>query len=88
MRVQTFEWDEQNINPIARHGVNPEEVEEACYNRSYILKGKEGLYLIYGRTFDGRYLLIVTRYRGRELIRTITARDMTDAEKKLYQKRR
>ena len=87
MRIKVFEWDEQNIDHIARHGVNPEEVEEACYNALLILR-KGGLYLIYGQTYDGRYLLAVCRYRGRGIIRTVTARDMTDNEKKLSQKRR
>ena len=87
-RIAGFEWDEENIEHIGRHGVHPEEVEEACYNRPYILKGRGRSYLIFGRTNDGRYLLTVLRYRGKGMARTITARDMTEAEKKLYQKRR
>ena len=88
MRISDFEWDEQNIEHISRHGVSPEEVEEACYDKPYILKGRQGSYLIYSQSDDGRYLLIVARYRGNGLIRTITARDMTDTEKKLCKERR
>ena len=88
MRITHFEWDAGNIAHLGQHGVNPEEAEEACHNRPYVLKGKEGLYLIYSQTDDGRYLLVVARYRGRGIIRTITARNMTEREKRLCQERR
>jgi uncharacterized protein len=88
LRITDFEWDEENIDHIGRHGVSPEEVEEACYERPFVLKGREGLYLVYSQTMDGRYLLVVTRYRGNGKIRVITARDMTDAEKRLCRERR
>ena len=83
MRIKAYEWDEHNIEHIARHGVNPEEVEEACHNRPYVLAGRESRYLIYGQTDDGRYILTVGVYRGKGVMRVITARDMTEAEKKI-----
>ena len=88
MRIRIFEWDIRTIDHITRHGVSPEEVEEACYYRPFVLKGRGGLYLIYGRSRDGRYLFIVARYQGSGVIRIVTARDMTEAEKKLCQRRR
>lgn len=88
MRIRAFEWGEAIVTHIVRHGVNPEEVEEACANRPYVLKGRGGRYLAYSQTSDGRYLFVVLRYRGRGLIRVVTARDMTDAEKSFCQKRR
>ena len=88
MRIQDFEWDEENIEHIADHGVSPEEVEEACYNKPYVLKGRRGAYLIYSQTSDGRYLLTVGRYKGQGIIRVITARDMSDAERRLCRERR
>lgn len=88
MRITDYEWDEDNTGHIARHGVSPEEVEEACHNRPYVLKGREGAYLIYSQTDDGRYLLVVGRYKGSGVIRVITARDMTNAERRLCRERR
>ncbi len=87
MRIRGFDWDERNIDHMARHGVNPEEAEEACYNHPLILKTREPHYLIYGRTDDGRYLLVVGAYLGKGIIRIITARDMAETERKLYQRR-
>ena len=88
MKISAFDWDEQNIDHIARHGVNPEEVEETCYNRPLILKGKQLRYLVYGQTDDGRYLLVVSAYLGKGIFRILTARDMAEAERRLYQRRR
>ena len=86
-RVAAFEWAESNIDHLGRHGVHPEEAEEACYRKPFILKGKGRLYLIYGRTRDGRHLLVVLRYLGKGLGRVITARDMTEPERRLYERR-
>ena len=33
--MREFEWDEHNVGHVARHGVTPEEVEEA-FERSYV----------------------------------------------------
>ncbi len=83
MRINSFEWNEKNIGHIAEHGVTPEEVEEACNNRPFILKGRGGLYLVYSQTDSGRFLLSVIRYKGRGTVQVITARDMTEREKGL-----
>ena len=88
MQISEFIWDEENLNHVAQHGVHPEEVEEACWNQPFILKGRNGSYLIFSQTNDGRYLLVVARYMSKELIRTITARDMTNRERKFCQSKR
>lgn len=88
MKISSFEWDERNIGHIAKHDVTPEEVEEACDNRPFILKGREGRYLIYSQTDAGRFLLVVIGYLGNGIVRIITARDMTEPERKLCRNRR
>ena len=88
MRFSAFEWDERNIAHIARHNVAPEEVEEACDNNPYILKGRGGTYLTYSQTDNGRFLLVIAKYKGKETVRIITARDMTERERKLCKDRR
>ena len=32
MRIDELLWDDWNIEHIAGHGVEPDEVEEACYD--------------------------------------------------------
>ncbi|MBI4309231.1 MAG: BrnT family toxin [Candidatus Omnitrophica bacterium] len=84
MTIQQFEWNEWNIEHIDRHNVTPQEVEEACFNQSVCRKTREGLFLIYGQTDSGRYLLTVIRLKNRSTAYTITSRPMTEKEKHFY----
>lgn len=88
MRFQAFDWDQQNIDHVARHGVEPGEVEAACRGAALVLRGREARYLAYGQTAAGRYLLIVFRVLDQGRIRIITARDMTERERRMYRERR
>ena len=40
MRIDEFIWPEERIEHIARHGVTPEEVEEACFGKSLVRRTK------------------------------------------------
>lgn len=68
----------------SKHGVSPEEAEEVFFNTPYIvLRAEEGKYKWLGRSDNGRYLLVVLVREG-TLIKVITARDMTPAERRHY----
>ena len=84
MAIKEFEWDEWNIQHIDHHKVTPQEVEEACFNQSICRKTRDGLFLIYGQTDNGRYLLTVLRFKNRSVAYTITSRSMTEKEKHSY----
>ena len=86
MRINEFQWDNWNIEHIAKHAVNSQEVEEACYRKPLIKKSKDGLYIVYGQTHAGRYLFIVIKYNPQGLVYTITAREMTQSERRLFHK--
>ncbi len=86
MNFKAFDWDEANIEHIAKHNVSTDEVEEACVNKPHTRKTGAGRYLIYGITDDGRLLFIVGANKGRGIFRTITARDMTAREKSLFKR--
>jgi hypothetical protein len=78
-------WTEDSEAHIARHGVRPSEVEQALYSRPRLTTaGREGTTLILGTTNDGRHLLVVVAEAadGRDFV--VTARDMTDNEKRLF----
>ena len=51
------------------------------------MRGKENRYLAYGKTNAGRFLLVVLIIANRKT-RIITARDMTDREKKFYRRKK
>jgi uncharacterized DUF497 family protein len=86
--IQGFIWDDENLAHIARHAVSADEVEEALVGEPLVLRGPDGRYLAYGRAEHGRWVFVVyvTRPRGR--VRVLTARDMTERERQLYQRKR
>jgi len=82
--VKDSQW---SVDHVARHGVTLDEVREAVLERPYWqAEGREGSMLIYGRTYAGRYLLVVARPDHDEAF-IITARDMTSSEKKTFQRK-
>jgi uncharacterized DUF497 family protein len=81
-----FDWDDANISHIARHGVTPEEVEQAFANDSIVVlatrRSGEERVLCAGLTDAGRPLQFVyTMRRGK--IRVVTAHT---AHKKIREK--
>jgi uncharacterized DUF497 family protein len=88
MKAATFQWDEENVEHIARHRVEPFEAEEVLDDDPLILKTSDDRYLAYGQTDAGRYLLVVFVWKSRHTIRVITARDLTRAEKSRLRRRR
>jgi uncharacterized DUF497 family protein len=88
MRRARFEWDQQNLAHLARHSVDWDEAEAVVANDPLVLRTSDGKYLAYGQTDEGRYPLVVFIRKLGPLIRVITARDLTDREKKRYRRRR
>ncbi len=73
---------------IARHGVDPSEAEAVCRSqRAVVIRGRQGRYLIYGQTGAGRYVLVVLRNIGGGVGRIITARNLTESERRFYHRR-
>lgn len=87
-RIRGFLWDDDNVAHIARHGVDPEDVEDALTGNPLVFRGPDGRYLAYGKTTTGRLLFVVYAPRRGGRIRVLTARNMTDREKRLYRSRR
>jgi len=88
MRRARFEWDQQNLAHLTRHSVDWDEAEAVVANDPLVLRTSDGKYLAYGQTDEGRYLLVVFIRKPGPLIRVITARDLTDREKKRSRRRR
>jgi uncharacterized protein len=85
-----FEWDDDNISHIARHGVRPEEAEEAFLDRHARPIPAESTpterrFGRLGATEDGRILILYfTRRRG--AIRIFNARSADLAERRRYRR--
>ncbi len=89
MEISEFEWDDNNIEHIARHQVSPDEVEDVAFDdEPWIRRGKKETRYMLGFTIGGRYLFVVYVLKGKGIARVITAMDMDDKTRKLYNKRR
>ena len=89
--VDEFQWDDANVEHIARHGVTPEEAEEAYLdeNRRYLSIPRtftEMRRALLGKTEDGRMLFLVYTLRL-GYVRILSTRDATSPEKHQYRKK-
>ncbi|MCI2437242.1 BrnT family toxin [Candidatus Acetothermia bacterium] len=84
--VTSLAWDDENVEHIARHRVSPAEVEQVCFAAEKVVLRAEraGRYVILGRTEAGRYLTVVVTTPRQGRVRVITARDMSDRERRRY----
>jgi len=90
LKIEKISWDQETVDHISNHLVSAEEVEEVLFNDEDIplmMRGKEGTYLTYGKTHGGRLLFIIwaSKYKKTKII---TARDMTEKEKRFYRRRK
>jgi hypothetical protein len=76
MAIPYFDWDEQNVQHLARHQISPAEAEQVVLNRpvdleSELRNGEDRVPHI-GETDAGRILIVVTTMRGKK-VRVVTA---------------
>ncbi|WP_399538547.1 BrnT family toxin [uncultured Paenibacillus sp.] len=82
-------WDDYNIDHIGRHGVDPDEAEEAFWDEDRLpFDAHSGHRGIIGATDAGRRLVVIFVKKDGARIRVITARNATEDEKRVYNKRR
>lgn len=89
-KLSEFEWDKGNIDKnLKEHGVTDQEAEEVFNNDpKLILEDEkhslaEKRYMLWGITSTGRKLTVVFTLRGAK-IRVISARDMSQEERRSY----
>ena len=90
VRIYELIWPQDKIEHIAQHGVTPDEVIEVCLGNSFVQRtksqGENPVYYFLGQTEEGRYLFcVIIRFPdGRGF--PVTARPMTNKEKRRYRK--
>lgn len=87
-----FEWDEHNIDHIARHDVEPWEAEEAVADFGRVpipARGRSRAGAICMTEVGRTLVVIVERVERAEgpMRRVVTARDATNNEKGIYRRR-
>lgn len=88
MHYDRFEWDQQNRPKVERHGVEPSETEQVLRGEPEVRRTRKGYRLAWGQTGSGRYLAVVFVLKPGPVVRVITAREMTEREKKCCRRRR
>jgi len=95
VNLYTVIWKEQFVEKMeGKHGVAVREVEEILFSNPHVrlfekghIKG-ENLYAAYGQTRAGRYLIVFFVLKNRTSALPISARDMTQSERKYYEKQK
>jgi len=88
LRIESLEIDEHILDKVeSKHSVSLEEAEQACLSeKRHVRISREGLYKLFSQTDAGRYLLVVLVNLGGGNWKIVTAREMTDNERRLYSK--
>ncbi len=95
MRIYEIIWKNNFVEKLERkHSITTDEVEQLIFTNPHIRhveKGKikgEDLYVAYGQTEMGRYLVVFFVYKRNKAALPISARDMTMSERKYYGKQK
>jgi uncharacterized DUF497 family protein len=93
MQLHEVIWKDRFVDKIeVKHGVRTDEVEDVLFGRPHVRRAQGGhvkgedLYTAYGRTAGGRYLIIFFIRKEQAAALPISARDMTDSERKYYER--
>lgn len=88
MRIYELVIDPEREEHLARHNVTPEEAEEVAFGRHATYRTRQDRFGLVGQTDAGRYLTVIVASRGEGVYGLVTARDASQPERRLYQKRR
>ena len=88
MKIYEIIWPPERIAHIACHAVTPEDFEDVCFGDSLVLRaqaeGVNPVYYVLGQTFGGQYLFCVVIQFPNGKGYPVTARPMTDKEKRRF----
>lgn len=89
VEIKKLVWTQKIVDKIARkHRLRSYEVEEVFFESEAPLHIRRSgrLYYAYGRSTTGRYLFVVLFPVGQGRAQVVTARDMTQQERRLYKR--
>ena len=95
MQLYEIIWKEQFVIKLEeKHQVFTDEVEDVLFDKPFIRRIEKGrikgedLYVAYGQTESGRYLVVFCVNKKRHAALPISARDMTQSEKRYYERQK
>jgi len=93
LKIASIKWYRDRIEHIAKHKIEPYEVEQAAFDDPYKMFKKVAtsdgfpgkyVYRLLGRTEAGRHLAFFFIPIEAEVVYPVTARNMNDSERGLY----
>ena len=91
MRLYDVIWNEKSVSKIeGKHDVSIDEVEEVLFARPHVRRAEKGkvkgqhLYVAYGQTAAGRYLVVFFLRKPQSAGLPVSAREMTHAERRYF----
>lgn len=95
MRIYEIIWKDKFVDKLERkHDITTDEVEQILFTNPHIRRAEKGkikgedLYVAYGQTEVGRYLVIFFAYKHNRAVLPISARNMTISERRYYEKQK
>lgn len=95
MRIYEIIWKDKFVDKLERkHSVITDEVEQVMFTNPHIRRAEKGrikgedLYVAYGQTEMGRYLVVFFVYKRNKAALPISARNMTMSERRYYEKQK
>jgi hypothetical protein len=86
LKIRGLIWNEDNLEHAARHGVNPEEVDEVLERYHQVVRVGKVRYAMRGQTWAGRYLVVFLDRKDEGWYFVVTAREMTVNEARSFRK--
>jgi uncharacterized DUF497 family protein len=93
MRLYEVIWKDKFVDKIEhKHRVTTDEVEQILFSKPYTRQAEKGrvqgenLYVAYGQTEAGRYLVVFFVHKYQTAALPISARDMTQSERRYYER--
>jgi uncharacterized DUF497 family protein len=93
MQLYEVIWKDEFVEKLAvKHGVTTDEVEQVLFSYPHVRKAQKGrvkgedLYVAYGQTGAGRYLVVFFIRKNQTSALPISARDMTESERRYYER--
>lgn len=91
MKLYDIIWKERFVEKIeSKHQLNTAEVEQVLFTQPHIRRAQKGrvkgedLYVAYGQTEAGRYVVVFFLHKNLHAALPISARDMTESERRYY----
>ena len=86
MFIGRLDWENYRVEHVAKHDVT---LLEVCEDPLHLARRQgRNRYRLYGQTANGRYLFVVLEHFKGTVYKPITARDMTDREKRNFRRRK